>query len=116
MGKLRGSWAQDEPCDGYQSGGPAPAVWTDFGKEMKMTDNDHFRSMWLRIVEAFDKDATANQFLRKDGDGGFAGGIYRMAREIERLRDKCGEPQERPADWEAVEDAEIDAMPIAPAP
>ena len=26
--------------DGYQSGGPAPAVWDDFGKEMTMTDGN----------------------------------------------------------------------------
>lgn len=38
-----------------------------------------------RIIEAFDRDATAGSFLREDGDGGFAGGIYRMAREIDRL-------------------------------
>lgn len=45
-----------------------------------------------RIVEMFDKDATAGHFLREDGEGGFASGVYRMAREIDRLREKCGEP------------------------
>lgn len=39
-----------------------------------------------RIVEVFDKDETAGQFLREDGEGGFSSGVYRMAREIERLR------------------------------
>lgn len=39
-----------------------------------------------RIVEIFDKDETAGSFLREDGEGGFASGVYRMAREIERLR------------------------------
>ena len=40
-----------------------------------------------RIVEIFDTDETAGSFLREDGEGGFASGVYRMAREIERLRD-----------------------------
>ena len=53
---------------------------------------DDFKGSYLRIVEAFDKDQTAGQFLREDGEGGFASGIYRMAREIDRLRVKCGEP------------------------
>jgi len=39
-----------------------------------------------RIVELFDKDETAGSFLREDGEGGFSSGVYRMAREIERLR------------------------------
>lgn len=39
-----------------------------------------------RVMDAFDKDETAIQFLREDGEGGFASGVYRMAREIERLR------------------------------
>jgi len=47
---------------------------------------------YKRIVELFDKDETAGAFLREDGDGGFAAGVYRMAREIDRLRIKCGEP------------------------
>lgn len=41
---------------------------------------------YLRIVMLFDRDATAGSFLREDGDGGFAGAVYRMAREIDRLR------------------------------
>src|SRR5690606_34820630 len=66
---------------------------------------------WLgrSIVSAFDRDATASQFLRDDGEGGFASGIYRMAREIDRLREKCGEPPERDPDWQKREDAEFDA-------
>lgn len=63
----------------------------------------------LSIIEIFDKDKTASQFLREDGEGGFSGGVYRMAREIDRLRKKCGEPPHRAEDWEAVEDARIDA-------
>ena len=39
----------------------------------------------MRLADAFDKDETAIQFLREDGDGGFVSGIGRMAREIERL-------------------------------
>lgn len=70
---------------------------------------DHYQAIYHGIVEAFDKDPTAIQFLREDGEGGFRSGIYRMAREIDRLRVKCGEPPERPADWEEKEDAEIDA-------
>jgi hypothetical protein len=43
-------------------------------------------SPYLRIVEFFDKDETAGSFLSEDGDGGFVGAVYRMAREIDRLR------------------------------
>lgn len=68
-----------------------------------------FKSIYMRIVEAFDKDKTAIQFLREDGEGGFPSGIYRMAREIDRLREKCGEPAERDQNWEAEEDMKIDA-------
>jgi len=39
-----------------------------------------------KIVKIFDEDETAGSFLREDGEGGFASGVYRMAREIERLR------------------------------
>ena len=70
---------------------------------------DHFKKSYLDIVEAFDKDKTAIQFLREDGEGGFRAGVYRMAREIDRLREKCGEPAERDPNWEAEEDAKIDA-------
>ncbi len=45
---------------------------------------------YARIVEAFDKDETAGSFLREDGEGGFASGVYRMAREIKRLRADAG--------------------------
>lgn len=41
---------------------------------------------YLRVSYAFDSDETASSFLRPDGEGGFASGVYRMAREIERLR------------------------------
>ena len=41
---------------------------------------------YMRVVEVFDKDPVAGSFLREDGEGGFASGVYRMAREIERLR------------------------------
>lgn len=41
---------------------------------------------YMRIVDFFDRDETAGSFLREDGEGGFVGGIYRMAREIESLR------------------------------
>lgn len=70
---------------------------------------DHFKSIYMGIVEVFDKDKTACQFLREDGEGGFRAGVYRMAREIDRLREKCGEPPERDPNWEAIEDAQIDA-------
>lgn len=62
-----------------------------------------------RIVEAFDKDPTAIQFIRDDGEGGFAAGVYRMAREIDRLRVKCGEPPDRDPSWQDREDDEIDS-------
>lgn len=60
------------------------------------------------IFDAFDKDATALQFLREDGEGGFSAGIYRMAREIDRLREKCGEPRDRDPSWQDEEDERID--------
>lgn len=41
---------------------------------------------YMRIVMFFDQDETAGAFLREDGDGGFAGAMYRMSREIDRLR------------------------------
>lgn len=41
---------------------------------------------YTRIIDAFDKDKTAGEFLREDGEGGFASGVQRMAREIDRLR------------------------------
>lgn len=69
---------------------------------------DAFKSVYLGIVEAFNDDKTAYQFLREDGEGGFKAGIYRMAREIDRLREKCGEPPYREPGWEEKEDAEID--------
>jgi len=76
-----------------------------------MPDNltDHYKSLYMSIVEAFDKDPMAIQYLREDGEGGFSSGVYRMAREIERLRKKCGEPLERDPSWQAEEDAIIDA-------
>lgn len=40
---------------------------------------------YARIIAIFDTDETAGSFLREDGEGGFASGVYRMAREIERL-------------------------------
>jgi hypothetical protein len=70
---------------------------------------DTFKDSYMGIVQAFDKDPTAIQFLREDGEGGFRSGIYRMAREIDRLRAKCGEPAERDPSWEAEEDERIDA-------
>jgi hypothetical protein len=63
-------------------------------------DMSDFRDEWMGIVEAFNKDPTALQYLRDDGEGGFRSGIYRMAREIERLRLKCGEPAERDPAWQ----------------
>lgn len=80
--------------------------------DAKQTDN--FKDSYIRVVEAFDKDATAIQFLRDDGEGGFVGGIYRMAREIERLWKKCGEPPTRDPRWQDQEDDEIDARPLPP--
>lgn len=54
---------------------------------------------YMRIVDFFDRDETAGSFLREDGEGGFVGGIYRMAREIESLRASS-----------AAKDAEIAAL------
>ena len=53
---------------------------------------------YMRLVTLFDQDATAASFLSEDGDGGFVGGVYRMAREIERLRqniDECAKEGQR---------------------
>lgn len=41
---------------------------------------------YMRLITLFDQDATAGSFLSEDGEGGFVAGVYRMAREIERLR------------------------------
>ena len=68
--------------------------------------DEHFKFIYLTIIRAFD-DKTATQYLRDDGEGGFAAGVYRMAREIERLRAKCGEPAERDRSWELEEDMRI---------
>jgi hypothetical protein len=73
-----------------------------------MSESD-FKEIYFGIVKAFDRDKTAIQFLREDGEGGFASGVYRMAREIDRLRAKCGEPAELPDDWQDREDEQIDA-------
>lgn len=74
-----------------------------------MVDDKHFQKMHLDIVDAFDKDKTAIQFLREDGEGGFRAGIYRMAREIERLWEKCGEPPTRDPRWQDQEDEQVSA-------
>lgn len=74
-----------------------------------MAADDHFQKIYLDIVERFDKDPVAVQFLREDGEGGFGAGIYRMAREIERLWKKCGEPPTRDPRWQDEEDEQIDA-------
>lgn len=58
-----------------------------------------FGAPYMRIVDFFDRDETAGSFLREDGEGGFVGGIYRMAREIESLRASS-----------AAKDAEIAAL------
>lgn len=42
---------------------------------------------YMRIVAIFDQDPTAGSFLSEDGEGGFAAGVHRMAREIDALRD-----------------------------
>lgn len=72
-------------------------------------DQETLKHIYVGIVDAFDKDKTAIQFLREDGEGGFPSGIYRMAREIDRLREKCGEPPARDPSWEDKEDEQIDA-------
>lgn len=74
-----------------------------------MADDAHYKKMYLNIVERFDKDPVAIQFLREDGEGGFSSGVYRMAREIERLWKKCGEPEKRDLRWQDDEDEQIDA-------
>lgn len=70
--------------------------------------SDHFQNMYHDFIESFDKDPVAIQFLREDGEGGFSAGIYRMAREIERLWKKCGEPPTRDPRWQDEEDEQID--------
>lgn len=61
---------------------------------------------YLRIVEFFDRDKTAGAFLREDGEGGFLGGISRMAREIDRLRAltaSASEPRDAEATAKAID-------------
>lgn len=48
---------------------------------------------YMRIVLFFDQDATAGSFLREDGEGGFTGAAFRMAREIDRLRALVASPK-----------------------
>lgn len=40
---------------------------------------------YARLIELFDLDETAARFVADDGDGGFVGAVYRMARHIDRL-------------------------------
>lgn len=76
-------------------------------------DGEFYRNLYMNFVRAFDGNQTASQFLRDDGDGGFAAGISRMAAEIDRLRLKCGEPPRREPGWEDAEDAIIDRFVMA---
>ena len=39
-----------------------------------------------RMSDFFDQDDTAAAFLSEDGDGGFVGAVYRMARELDGAR------------------------------
>lgn len=73
-----------------------------------MTD-DGYEYIINKIRAIYETDPVAAQFLREDGEGGMSSGIYRMAREIERLRLKCGEPNHRPEGWEDDEDDRNDA-------
>lgn len=41
---------------------------------------------YYRVLEAFDRDPTAIEYLSEDGEGGLPSGVYQMARDIERLR------------------------------
>ncbi len=50
---------------------------------------------YARIIDVFDKDETAHGFLREDGEGGFASAVYRMAREIDRLRHALEEKEDQ---------------------
>ena len=54
-----------------------------------MTDDRWIDTASQRIahIKVFDEEATANQFLSEDGEGGFAAGVHRMAKEIERLQE-----------------------------
>jgi len=72
---------------------------------------------YMRIVEAFDKNETAGSFLREDGEGGFASGVYRMADEIDALRARAeqaeaalAEEKERYEQWATEIRTGIDAM------
>lgn len=42
-------------------------------------------SGYKRVVKVFDQDATAHRFMRDDGDGGFAGAVWQMARKVDLL-------------------------------
>lgn len=71
--------------------------------------SDHYSNLYHDIVDAFDKDPVAIQFLREDGEGGFRAGVYRMAHEIERLWKIAGEPPVRDLRWQDEEDAQVTA-------
>ncbi len=55
-----------------------------------------------RVIQAFDSDEVTNSFLSEDGDGGFAGGVYRMTDEIKRLREAETQQAKRIAELEAA--------------
>lgn len=50
-------------------------------------ENEMPADPYMRIVTIFDQDPTAGSFLSEGGEGGFAGAVHRMAREIDALRD-----------------------------
>lgn len=66
------------------------------------TVSDDF--MW-RVAKFFDADLTAGSFLREDGEGGFIGGMHRMAREIDRLREAA-------EGWRPISEAKKDGTVV----
>jgi hypothetical protein len=89
----------------------APRPLPEAGMEMPLYAQPVEASVdhgFQRIIETFDNDPTAGSFLAEDGEGGFAAGVHRMAREIEVLRNALepfaeamvahGDPRELPDD------------------
>ncbi len=74
-------------------------------REIPQEVAQHYAYLAEKVVTLFDADATAGSFLREDGEGGFASGISRMAREIDRLRAENAELNRRLSEEYANMDA-----------